>query len=106
MPSEFENLGNVILEGLVRGIPCIATKGAPWEELETHQCGWWVEYKQEAITEAVRQALSSTELKEMGERGKLLVKENYSVEAIAEKMKELYSFLTNSSPIKPSFLYD
>jgi glycosyltransferase involved in cell wall biosynthesis len=44
MPSEFENLGNVILEGLVRGIPCIATTGAPWENLRTHKCGWWVEY--------------------------------------------------------------
>lgn len=105
MPSEFENLGNVILEGLVRGIPCIATKGAPWEELETHQCGWWVEYKQKAITEAVRQALSSNELKEMGERGKLLVKENYSVEAIAEKMKELYTYISNNKHSKPSFLY-
>ena len=27
MPSEFENQGNAVLEGLIRGIPCIATKG-------------------------------------------------------------------------------
>ena len=60
MPSEFENLGNVILEGLVRGIPCIATQGAPWKELETHRCGWWVSYNQTAITEAVRAALHTS----------------------------------------------
>ena len=41
-PSDFENLGMVILEGLVRGIPCIATTGSPWENLIKHQCGWWV----------------------------------------------------------------
>ena len=36
MPSEFENMGNVILEGLTRRIPCIATKGSPWQELELY----------------------------------------------------------------------
>lgn len=104
MPSEFENLGNVILEGLIRSIPCIATKGSPWEELNTHQCGWWVEYKQKAITEAIQQAILSTKLNEMGERGRLLIKENYSVEAIAEKMKSIYEWIL-SSQNKPHFLY-
>jgi len=54
MPSEFENLGNVILEGLVRKIPCIATTGSPWEELKSYQCGWWVTYNQDSITEAIQ----------------------------------------------------
>lgn len=44
MPSEFENMGNVILEALVRKIPCIATKGAPWQALEANQCGWWIDF--------------------------------------------------------------
>ena len=51
MPSEFENLGNVILEGLVRRIPCIATTGSPWKELNECECGWWVEYSQERVWE-------------------------------------------------------
>ena len=105
MPSEFENLGNVILEGLIRGIPCIATKGSPWEELNTHQCGWWIDYQQTAITEAVRQALLSSQLTEMGERGKQLVKENYSTEAIAKRMKELYQWIVQPASPLPSFLY-
>ena len=105
MPSEFENLGNVILEGLIRGIPCIATKGSPWEELNTHQCGWWIDYQQTAITEAVREALLSSQLTEMGERGKQLVKENYSTEAIAKRMKELYQWIVQPASPLPSFLY-
>ena len=93
MPSEFENLGNVILEGLIRRIPCIATKGSPWEELELHRCGWWVDFNQKAITNAVKQAMftSVDDLSKMGQRGRELMENNYSIEAIAKRMKSLYS---------------
>lgn len=98
MPSEFENLGNVILEGLIRRIPCIATKGSPWEELNIYQCGWWVDFNQKAITNAVKQAMftSVDDLSKMGQRGRELMENNYSIEAIAKKMKSLYlSILEN-----------
>ena len=106
MPSEFENLGNVILEGLVRGIPCIATHGAPWEELETHRCGWWVPYNQTAITDAVRKALHTSveELLEMGKNGRKLMESAYSIEAVALKMKELYQWILEKGD-KPEFVY-
>lgn len=99
MPSEFENLGNVILEGLVRRIPCIATKGTPWKELNTCSCGWWVEYNQQAITAAVESALNTSEeeLFLMGEHGKQLMIDHYSVQAVAGKMKELYEWLLNGN---------
>lgn len=107
MPSEFENLGNVILEGLVRGIPCIATIGSPWEELNTHQCGWWVEYNQKSITHAIRQAMNTPkeELVAMGKRGRLLMEQSYSIEAIAKKMIELYEWLVYKKQ-KPDFVYE
>lgn len=106
MPSEFENLGNVVLEGLVRRIPCIATKGAPWQELETHRCGWWVDYSQEAITEAVRHAKNTTEAErvEMGNRGRELMEKSYSVEAVASKMKSLYEWVLGVGE-KKDFIY-
>lgn len=34
VPSDFENFGNIVTEALVRGIPVIASKGMPWQELE------------------------------------------------------------------------
>lgn len=106
MPSEFENLGNVILEGLIRGIPCIATKGSPWEELETYKCGWWVDFNQNAINEAVKQAMltSVDTLNEMGKRGRRLMENNYSIDAIAYKMKELYDWVCTKK-CKPQYLY-
>lgn len=105
MPSEFENLGNVILEGLIRGIPCIATKGSPWEELETHNCGWWVDFNQQTITQAIKESISIDQdmLNTMGENGKLLIKQNYSIDSIAQKMKSLYKWILDKSDI-PEFV--
>lgn len=106
MPSEFENLGNVILEGLVRRIPCIATKGAPWEELNTHQCGWWIEYDQEALNRVLDMAIHTPEKerKAMGERGRQLMQEKYSIEAVAHQMKELYEWIVCPKD-KPQYIH-
>lgn len=107
MPSEFENFGNVIVEGLVRGIPCIATKGAPWKDLIDYHCGWWIDYSQNAITNAVTKALSCSaeQLEHMGDRGKQLVRDKYSVEAVASQMKSMYEWIMNKAA-KPSFVYE
>lgn len=105
-PSDFENLGMVILEGLVREIPCIATFGSPWENLVKHQCGWWVPAEQESITAAVRSAIETPlqELREMGRRGRLLVSSEYSVEHVAQQMTQLYEWVLGKGD-KPEFVY-
>ena len=108
MPSEFENQGNAVLEGLIRGIPCIATKGAPWEELATHRCGWWTDYSQAAITEAISAALQTPveELARMGQHGRQLAESNYAVEVVAGKMLALYSWLLKRTPVDASFIFE
>lgn len=107
MSSEFENLGNVILEGLVRRIPCIATTGAPWSELNTEHCGWQVPYSQKDITEAVRKALHTNreELTVMGENGRNLMERRYSVEAVANDIKSIYEWILTGEN-KPEFVYE
>lgn len=106
MPSEFENFGNVILEGLIRRIPCIATTGSPWKELKTYRCGWWVEYNQEKITNAIKEALNTPAevLEDMGKRGRKLAEDNYSIFSVASKMKALYEWILKIAP-KPDFVY-
>lgn len=106
MPSEFENMGNVMMEGLVRGIPCIATKGAPWEDLITHQCGWWVDYNQASITNAILEAYNTPieKMKIMGENGRKLMKDKYSVEGVANKLKATYEWILGKGE-KPDFVY-
>lgn len=106
MPSEFENFGNVILEGLARGIPCIATKGAPWEDLVSHNCGWWVDYSQAAITVAVENALVASDdfLSQMGEAGKLLVRNKYELSSVAKYLFSMYEWILGERG-KPNFIY-
>lgn len=107
MPSEFENLGNVILEGLIRRIPCIATKGSPWEELNIYQCGWWIDYNQKSITETVKKALELDydHLRLMGEHGHKLIVDKYSVETIADSMFRLYHAILNENLESLDFCY-
>lgn len=106
MPSEFENMGNVVLEGLVRSIPCIATLGSPWEELQTEHCGWWVPYSQSDITKAVRQAMhtSPEELRVMGNNGRRLMERRYSTEAVAEDFEALYRWIQGQADV-PNFVH-
>lgn len=107
MPSSFENLGNVILEALVRGIPCIATKGAPWKDLVDSDCGWWVDYSQQAIEQAISKAYDTPveRLEAMGENGKSLVREKYSVSSVAKKMKALYEWIYDGrNEMAPKFV--
>ena len=95
MPSEFENFGNVILEGLIRRIPCIATTGAPWSELNEMRCGWQVPFSQHAITSAIETAIGTKqeELRRMGANGFELAKNKYSVEAVAKSLKNVYEWV-------------
>lgn len=106
MPSEFENFGNVILEGLVRQIPCVATKGSPWQALQTNDCGWWIDYNQTAITQSIKQAMSlpAETLDQMGHRGRLLAEEQYAMDSVARRMIELYRWILGSDE-KPEFVH-
>ena len=75
-------------------------------DLEDFHCGWWVEYSQKAITDAVSKALSCSAeiLAEMGERGKQLMKDKYSIEAVAKDMKNMYDWILKKAE-KPAFIH-
>jgi glycosyltransferase involved in cell wall biosynthesis len=106
VPSDFENFGMVVPEALIHGIPVIASKGTPWEELNTHNCGWWVDNDVDTLTETIQKAMNLPEdiRIAMGKRGKELIKNNYSVEVVSKKMIQLYSWILNGGE-KPKFIY-
>ena len=106
VPSDFENFGMIVPEALIQGIPVIASKGTPWEELESHNCGWWVDNDTDTLTAAIETALKTPEetRQQMGENGRRLVMENYSVEVVARKMKRLYEWILNGGE-KPEFVH-
>lgn len=59
LPSHNENFGNVYLEALAAGVPVVASRNTPWEDVETFGCGKWVENSPAATADAIRQLLAA-----------------------------------------------
>ena len=96
-PSVSENFGITIVEGLAAGLPVIATKGTPWQELETCNCGWWIDIGVEPLVNALKEAmsLSDEERAAMGARGRKLVEEKYTWKAVVNAMVKGYEEVLN-----------
>ena len=90
-PSISENFGITIAEGLAAGLPVICTDGTPWAEIAERKCGWYIKADSvDALAIALREATNSTELAEMGARGRKLVEDHYTWLAVCDKMVRGY----------------
>ena len=92
LPTHSENFGIVVAEALYAGLPVITTKGAPWSEIETMNCGWWVDIGVVPLADALRQAcaLSDDALVGMGVRGRKLIEDKYSWDSVVKPMIVAY----------------
>jgi glycosyltransferase involved in cell wall biosynthesis len=105
LPTHSENFGIVVAEALGAGVPVLTTHGAPWEELEIHGCGWWVDIDVAAMRNALLDAVqrSPTDLRVMGQRGRSLVARQYLWSRIAQQTILLYNWLLGHSE-QPDFV--
>ena len=105
LPSYSENFGIVVAEALGYQLPVLTTTGCPWQELQTKDCGWWVEPTPEGVLVGLRDALQTKpdELLAMGERGRHLVEESYLWPGIAERMAAFYEWVLNGGK-QPEFV--
>lgn len=103
LPSYSENFGLVIAEALARGVPVITTTGAPWEDIVSYRCGWWVKPGTDGIAQALEVAMDMPRevLHEMGQRGAQLVKEKYSWVQIGRSAFEAYLWILGSRMHRP-----
>lgn len=92
LPTLNENFGMVVAEALAQGRPVISTKGAPWEGLVTHRCGWWIDHGPEPLAAALASAMAMPRftLDEMGLRGREWMIREYSWQRVAADMLRVY----------------
>lgn len=95
LPSHSENFGGVVVESLAQGTPVIASKGTPWDVLETAGCGWWIEAKAENLAATIQKVLdlSCDERRELSQRAKELVENQYSWQSSAKLVVGFYETL-------------
>ena len=101
LPTSTENFGMVVAESLANGTPVICTRGAPWEGLKAHGCGWWIDHEVEPLAAALSEAmvLPRAELKRMGARGRDWMIRDFSWAHVAADMEQLYRWCkTNGDP--------
>ncbi|MCS4188200.1 glycosyltransferase [Salinibacter ruber] len=106
LPTHSENFGIVVAEALAAEVPVLTTTGTPWQELEAHECGWWVEPAPEAIRDALATALRQSDATRsaMGRRGRELVTSTYTWRAVGQRMRRAYEWLLGAGASRPSFI--
>lgn len=94
LPTFSENFGVAVAEALAHGVPVITTRGAPWQDLITHDCGWWVDVGVEPLVAAlsVAMGLSDEERLAMGKRGREYVR-RYDWDVIARQTIAVYRWV-------------
>lgn len=97
LPTHSENFGMSVAEALASATPAIVTQGAPWEGLETHGAGWWIEHGVDPLVETLKEALARPrqELRTMGENGRTWVEAEFSWQRVGEHMSLTYDWILN-----------
>jgi glycosyltransferase involved in cell wall biosynthesis len=105
--SDSESFGLSAAEAMAAGLPVVATRTCPWEEIETAGAGFWVTQDPEAIAGAMLTVLADpARAHAMGEHGRALVHRRYSWETVASEMAQWYGAVSRRAPtviVTPGF---
>lgn len=98
-PSYSEGFSISILEGMAAGLPCVITTACNFPEAAFADAAHVVEPNGDRIAEALIQCLQYPETaKQMGDRARQLILEQYTWDRIAAKLIELYKSILTRSP--------
>jgi poly(glycerol-phosphate) alpha-glucosyltransferase len=106
LPSFSEGMPVAIMEAWAYGLPVIMTDFCNIPEGFMANAAYHIDVKPQLMSEQLELffKLSQNEINNMGKNGHELVKNNYSWESIAEKVEQLYDWLTGKCE-KPEFVY-
>ena len=95
LPTLSENFGIAVAELLAAGVPAIVTKGAPWQGLQTHRAGWWIDHGVDPLEAALRKATALTpcERRAMGARGRDWMSRDFGWDGIGNEMSAVYRWV-------------
>lgn len=101
VPSFTENFAIVVAEALARAVPVIASRGTPWQAVEDHGCGMWIDNRPESLAVAIAR-LRSAPLREMGARGREWMQRDFSWDTIGARMMAVYTGLLDHNTGAPA----
>lgn len=107
LPSHSEGLSVAILEALGAGTPVLATPACNMPELESFRCGWLTSNEEEALSGMLQHVLEHTpaQNRAVGQRGRVLIRERYTWDAVARQMSEVYRWLQGGAlPVQTEVL--
>lgn len=108
LPTHSENFGIAVAEALACKIPAICTTGAPWQGLESNDCGKWIELSEENLRNSLVEMMSlpSERLEEMGRNGQEWMRRDFSWDEIAKKTTAAFEWLLNPEKLDcPDFVH-
>ena len=106
LPSYSENFAITIAESLSMETPVIATKGTPWNGLESEGAGWWIDASIDSLAASLRSAMerSPNDLAAMGKKGRAWMERDFSWSGIGWRMAETYRWLCDRSLPVPAWV--
>ncbi len=101
LTSHSENFGIAVLEALAIGLPVVVTPGVALASVvEQHQLGYVPELEVGAIASALEHCLTYPEkVKQMGERARQLIFEQYTWDKIALNLSKVYTLILKQEHI-------
>lgn len=100
LPSYYENFGIAVAEAMVAATPVVISDQVHiWEEVKGAEAGWVCVCDVEALTECLREALQDAgERQRRGMKGQEYALRNYSWDAIAQQMIQVYRQILANQP--------
>lgn len=97
LTSHSESFGMVVIEALACGTPVVVSRTCPWQAVEDHGAGLWVDRTPENVAAALLRLLGDPALaRRMGEAGRDLAK-RYSWSSVAREIADRYATIVEGA---------